>query len=48
MLGFFMYGHIISFQIFVGGADIRMTCLITGYHEPSAFARSRMPESFRL
>ncbi len=33
MLGFFMYGHIISFQIFVGGADIRMTCLITGYHD---------------
>ena len=33
MFCFFMYCHIIFFQIFVGSANIRMACLITGYHD---------------
>ena len=33
MLGLLMHGHAISLQIFVGGADVRVPCLVTSYHD---------------
>ena len=33
MLGLLMHGHTIPLQIFVGGADVRVSCLVTGYHD---------------
>ena len=33
MLGFFMHGHAVPLQILVGGTDVRVSCLVTGYHD---------------
>lgn len=33
MLSFFMHGHIVPLQIFVGGTDVRESCLVTSNHD---------------